>query len=111
MHFLYSALPEQGRDTIDAWIIMAEMVSSAVVHETVSQIVSDLINRHEEKQKSKTDENMERLELAHIKLEAALETSEKWQITDASLLHWRKKLKRASQECDDTLHNVFKSRD
>ena len=32
------------------------------------------------KQKSKTDENMERLELAHIKLEAALETSEKWQI-------------------------------
>ena len=59
---------------------MVEMVSSAVVHEAVSQIVSDLINRHEEKQKSKTDENMERLELAHIKLEAALETSEKWQI-------------------------------
>ena len=91
-------------DAIDAWILMVEMVSSAVVHEAVSQIVSDLINRHEEKQKSKTDENMERLELAHIKLEAALETSEKWQITDASLLHWRRKLMHAAQECDDTLH-------
>jgi hypothetical protein len=42
--------------------------------------------------------------MAHIRLEAALETSEKWQITDASLLHWRRKLKRAAQECDDTLH-------
>jgi len=42
--------------------------------------------------------------MAHIKLDAALETSEKWQITDASLLRWRKKLKRAAQECDDTLH-------
>ncbi|XP_025828680.1 uncharacterized protein LOC112903663 [Panicum hallii] len=47
---------------------------------------------------------MERLEMAHIKLEAALETSEKWQITDASLLRWRRKLKRAAQECNDTLH-------
>jgi hypothetical protein len=42
--------------------------------------------------------------MAHIKLEAALETSEKWQITDASLLRWRKNLKRAAQECDDVLH-------
>nr|TKW02175.1 hypothetical protein SEVIR_8G228600v2 [Setaria viridis] len=42
--------------------------------------------------------------MAHIRLEAALETSNKWQITDASLLRWRRKLKRAAQECDDTLH-------
>uniref|UniRef100_K3ZSR7 Rx N-terminal domain-containing protein n=1 Tax=Setaria italica TaxID=4555 RepID=K3ZSR7_SETIT len=83
---------------------MANMVSSAVVHEAVSQILSDLINRHEGKEKSKANENLERLEMAHIKLEAALETSEKWQITGASLLRWRKKLKRAAQECDDTLH-------
>ena len=33
-----------------------------------------------------------------------LETSEKWQITDGSLLCWRRKLKRAAKECDDTLH-------
>ncbi|CAL5078010.1 unnamed protein product [Urochloa decumbens] len=83
---------------------MAEMVSSAVVHEAVSQILSDLINRHEGKEKSNANENLERLEMAHIKLEAALETSEKWQITDASLLRWSKKLKRAAQECDDMMH-------
>lgn len=80
---------------------MANMVSSAVVHEAVSQILSDLINRHEGKEKSKANENLERIEMAHIKLEAALETSEKWQIIDAPLLRWRKKLKRAAQECDD----------
>ncbi|RCV39361.1 hypothetical protein SETIT_8G217700v2 [Setaria italica] len=49
-------------------------------------------------------ETWERLEMAHIRLEAALETSNNWQITDASLLRWRRKLKRAAQECDDTLH-------
>ena len=42
--------------------------------------------------------------MAHIKLEAALEISEKWQINDASLLRWHRKLKRAAQECDETLH-------
>ncbi|XP_062188478.1 uncharacterized protein LOC133891752 [Phragmites australis] len=83
---------------------MAEMVSSAIVQETVSLIVSGLAHKHEGKEKSNTDANLERLEMAHIKLEAALETSNKWQITDASLLRWHKKLKRAAQECDDTLH-------
>ncbi|CAD6341733.1 unnamed protein product [Miscanthus lutarioriparius] len=67
------------------------MVGSAVVQGAVSQILSDLIDRHEGKEKLKDNENLERLEMAHIKLEAALETSEKWQITDASLLRWRKK--------------------
>jgi hypothetical protein len=66
------------------------MVSSAVVLEAVSQILSDLINRHEGKQKSKANENLERLEMVHIKLEAALETSEKWEITGAIMLHWQK---------------------
>jgi len=46
---------------------------------------------------------MERLEMAQLKLEAAIETSCRWQIKDASLLRWRKKLKRAARECDDTL--------
>ncbi|WVZ61675.1 hypothetical protein U9M48_011512 [Paspalum notatum var. saurae] len=79
------------------------MVSSVIVQETISQIVSGLANRHEGKDDSKVNENIETLEMAHIKLEAALEISEKWQITDASLLRWRKKLKRAAEECDDTL--------
>ncbi|XP_066358352.1 uncharacterized protein [Miscanthus floridulus] len=48
-------------------------------------------------------QHVERLEMAQIKLEAALETSRRWQIKDASLLRWRKKLKRAAQECDGTL--------
>jgi hypothetical protein len=42
--------------------------------------------------------------MAHIRLEAALETSNKWQITDTSMLRWQKKLKRAAQECDEKLH-------
>ncbi|KAL6647741.1 hypothetical protein ACP70R_015178 [Stipagrostis hirtigluma subsp. patula] len=80
---------------------MAEMVGSAVVQETVGQILSGLVQGKEE---SNANENLERLEMAHIKLEAVLEISNKWLITDASLLRWRKKLKRAAQECDDTLH-------
>ncbi|XP_062188487.1 uncharacterized protein LOC133891758 [Phragmites australis] len=83
---------------------MAEMVSSAVVQETVSQILSGLVCKYEGKEKSNANENLERLEMAHIKLEAALEISNKWLITDASLLRWGKKLKRAAQECNDTLH-------
>ena len=84
---------------------MAESVSTAIVQETVNQILSGIVQKYEEKEESNANRNMERLEMAHIRLEAALETSEKWQITDASLLRWRKKLKRAAQECDDTLHN------
>ena len=83
---------------------MAELVSTAIVHETVSQILSGIVQKYDEKDESNANTNLERLEMAHIRLEAALETSEKWQITDASLLCWRRKLKRAAQECDDTLH-------
>ena len=78
------------------------MVSSVVAQETVSQILSGLVERYTES--NDANRNLERLEMAHIRLEAALETSDKWQITDASLLRWRKKLKRVAQECGDTLH-------
>jgi hypothetical protein len=80
---------------------MAEIVRSAVAEEIVKQIVSGILDKQGRKPNEK--EHLERLEMAHIKLEAALETSDKWQIRDASLLRWRKKLKRAAQECDDTL--------
>lgn len=83
---------------------MAEIVSSAVVQETVSQILSRLVQKYEGKEESNASRNSERLEIAHIRLEAALETSEKWKITYGSLLRWHRKLKRAAQECDDTLH-------
>jgi hypothetical protein len=83
---------------------MAEIVSSALVHETVNQLISNLVQKYEDKAVSSANRNLERLEMAHIRLEAALETSEKWQISDTSLLRWRGKLKRAAQECDETLH-------
>lgn len=80
---------------------MAEMVGSAVVQEAVSQLLSGVVQRYAE---SNGNRNLERLEMAHIRLEAALETSDKWQITDASLLRWRRKLRHAARECHDTLH-------
>jgi hypothetical protein len=72
---------------------MYEMISSVVVQETVGQILSGLVYRYEGKENSDPSDNLERLEMAHIKLEAALETSSKWQVTDSSLLRWCKKLK------------------
>jgi hypothetical protein len=81
---------------------MAEIVRSAVAEEIAKQIVSGILDKQGRKP-NEEKERLERLEMAQIKLEAALETSDKWQISDASLLRWRKKLKRAAQECDDTL--------
>ena len=52
---------------------MAEIVGSAVVQETVSQIFSNLVQNYE-KVESNANRNLERLEMAHIRLEAALET-------------------------------------
>lgn len=54
---------------------MAEMVSAAVVQETVSKIVSGLVDQYKGDDKLDANENLERLEMAHIKLEAAVETS------------------------------------
>jgi hypothetical protein len=87
---------------------MTEMVSSMVVQETVSQILSALVHSYEGKEDSNPNDYLERLEMAHIKLEAALETCSRWHVTDLSLLRWRKKLKRAAQECDDTLYKYKK---
>uniref|UniRef100_A0ACD5XBH4 Uncharacterized protein n=1 Tax=Avena sativa TaxID=4498 RepID=A0ACD5XBH4_AVESA len=82
---------------------MAEMVSSAIVGETVNRIYSAITTGKDkdESDKMTRDGGLERLEMAGIKMEAALETSDKWQITDVSLLHWRKKLKHAAQDCHD----------
>ncbi|EER97896.2 hypothetical protein SORBI_3002G018800 [Sorghum bicolor] len=81
---------------------MADMLSSAVVQETVSQILSNLEEKY--KEGSDTKEHMERLEMAHIRLEAALEVSQRWNISSAPLLRWRSKLERTVQECGETLH-------
>ncbi|XBI32278.1 hypothetical protein VPH35_055749 [Triticum aestivum] len=84
---------------------MAEMVKSAIVGEGVSWIFSGIAAASKTEDKPDVEAtgggSLERLEMARIKMEAALQTSDKWQITDTSLLHWRKKLKRAAQDCDD----------
>jgi hypothetical protein len=41
---------------------MAEIVSSAVVHETVSQVLSGLVQKYEKKEESNVSRNLERLE-------------------------------------------------
>ncbi|CAL5043600.1 unnamed protein product [Urochloa decumbens] len=91
---------------------MAEMVGSAVAEETLKQVVSSLIGSKQQHQEEETaagnidggvEQQVERLEMAQIKLEAALETSRRWHIRDASLLRWRRKLKRAAHECGDAL--------
>ena len=62
----------------------------------MKRIMSSLTDKDEEKAEQK--ENIERLEMAHIRMVAAL----RWQITDWQLLQWQRRLKRAAQECDET---------
>ena len=49
---------------------MAEILSSAIVQETVSQILSGLAQKYEVKEESNSSRNLERLEMAHIKMES-----------------------------------------
>ncbi|RCV09304.1 hypothetical protein SEVIR_2G021700v4 [Setaria viridis] len=80
---------------------MAGMVTSAIAGETVNRIISALVGGDDDK----STENMERLEMAHIKMESVLHVSDKWQITGGPLLRWQRKLKRAACECDDALQS------
>jgi hypothetical protein len=79
----------------------AEIVGSAVAQEVVNHVLSRIKEGYAEMSDAK--EHIERMEMAHIKLEAALEASNEWNITRTPLLRWRRKLKRATQECDHTL--------
>ncbi|WVZ62716.1 hypothetical protein U9M48_012427 [Paspalum notatum var. saurae] len=90
----------------------AEMLSSAVVQETVSLILSNMEEKYTGgSNDAKQKEHMERLEMAHIRLEAALEMSQGWNIAcSAPLLRWRRKLKRAAQECGETLRRCEQQR-
>ena len=85
---------------------MAEMVGSLVVGEVVSRTSSFLISKHKERSASASSasESLERLEMAHIKMEAALEVSARWQVTDVAMLRWRRRLRRAADECDAAVH-------
>ena len=83
----------------------ADMVGSAVAQEAVNEVLSRIKEGNAEKSDAK--EHIERMEMAHIKLEAALETSKKWNVTSVPLLRWRSKLKRATQECNHTLRGAW----
>jgi hypothetical protein len=85
---------------------MAEVLGSVVIGEAVNKIISNLITKDEDKHNAK--ENIERLEMAHIKMESVLHMADKWNITDATLLRWQNKLKRATQECDEALRRCKK---
>ncbi|KAL6654892.1 hypothetical protein ACP70R_008357 [Stipagrostis hirtigluma subsp. patula] len=98
--FVHLFLPETkglpieqiGKDTI---------LMAANTKEAVTRLLSSVTDKYEET--SNTKEHMDRMEMAHIKLEAALEMSDRWSLSSAPLLRWRSKLKRVMQECDDTL--------
>ncbi|KAF8694362.1 hypothetical protein HU200_038285 [Digitaria exilis] len=85
---------------------MAEMLSSVVIGEAVNKIISSFITKDEDRYNA--TESIERLEMAHIKMESVLHMADKWNITDATLLRWQNKLKRATQECDEALRRCKK---
>ncbi|KAG2551132.1 uncharacterized protein LOC120651991 [Panicum virgatum] len=80
---------------------MAEMVGSIVVGEVVSRTSSFLVSRHRDRLSAR--ECVERLEMAHIRMEAALEVSARWRAAGGPLLRWRRRLRRAAGECDAAL--------
>lgn len=89
---------------------MAEMIGSAVIGEAFGRVSSFLIAKHEETAAAR--DNIDRLELAHIRMKAALETTDRRRrrrrLSDdsevcPSLLLWQAKLKRAAEECSEAL--------
>ncbi|KAF7004988.1 hypothetical protein CFC21_020143 [Triticum aestivum] len=80
---------------------MEEMVASAVVQEAVSGAVSFLFSSRGEK--ASQEELMERLEMAHMRLNLALERTRMMPITIMTLFCLKKKLKDVSKECGDLL--------
>ncbi|PWZ54550.1 hypothetical protein Zm00014a_007463 [Zea mays] len=92
---------------------MAETVGSIVVGEVVNRTSSFIVSKHRER--LSTREGIERLEMAYVKMEAALELSSRpgrlqqqatATATDASLLRWRRRLRRAADECDAALRRL-----
>nr|BAC10833.1 hypothetical protein [Oryza sativa Japonica Group]BAD30954.1 hypothetical protein [Oryza sativa Japonica Group] len=99
---MYALHKSQPKGFINKNILMSEVVVSAVISEAVSRVSTFFINKH--KRKLNEEDGMERLEMARIRMEAALEISSRWPpVTDASLLRWRKKLKRTSDECSQVM--------
>jgi hypothetical protein len=65
---------------------MAEMAGSAIVGEVARGIFSGIISKHKDGSDGDSS-SIERLEMACLKLDATIETSNQWQITDMALPH------------------------
>ena len=76
-------------------ISVSEVVGSAVVGEAVSRICSYLVGRREE---DTHRENEERMEVALLRIQAAIEEADDWHITNRPLVRWRDKLRQAAEE-------------
>jgi phosphoenolpyruvate synthase/pyruvate phosphate dikinase len=81
---------------------MAEVVGSVLVQECLSKAISFVLGRREEK--ASQGVIAERLEMAVSQLEFALERTAKLPVTELSLLHRRKMIKRAYLEATELLN-------
>nr|CAB3456745.1 unnamed protein product [Digitaria exilis] len=81
---------------------MAEIVGSVLVQEGLSKAVSFVLGKREEKASEAV--NAERLEMAVSELAFALERTAKLPVTDVSLLHRRKMIRRAYLEGTELLN-------
>ena len=70
-------------------------MSSVIIGETVSRIISSVTAKDE---KSSGRENIERLEMAHIKMKVVLQISERWKINHVPLL-----------QCGESLSTLLRS--
>ncbi|XP_066393168.1 uncharacterized protein [Miscanthus floridulus] len=81
---------------------MAEVVGSVLVQECLSKAISYVFGRRDEK--ASQGANAERLEMAVSQLEFALERTAVLPVTEVSLLHRRKMIKRAYLEAAELLN-------
>jgi hypothetical protein len=91
----------------------SEIVGSAVVGEAVSRLCSYLIGRREGNAGRR--ENEERMEVALLRIQAAIEEADDWHITNRPLVRWRDKLRCAVVEGERVLwahkHRVVAAED
>uniref|UniRef100_A0A0E0F5H0 Disease resistance N-terminal domain-containing protein n=1 Tax=Oryza meridionalis TaxID=40149 RepID=A0A0E0F5H0_9ORYZ len=91
---------------------VVEIVGSAVVGEAVGRICSYLISRGEEEVAAGdgAEHDEERMEVALLRIQAAVEEADGWHITNRPLVRWRDKLKRAADEGERVLRDYRRRR-
>uniref|UniRef100_A0A0D9XRW3 Disease resistance N-terminal domain-containing protein n=1 Tax=Leersia perrieri TaxID=77586 RepID=A0A0D9XRW3_9ORYZ len=85
---------------------VAEIVGAAVVGEAIGRVCSYLIGRGHDAAgdgDGEAEQNEERLEVALLRIQAAVEEADGWHITNRPLVRWRDKLKRAADDGERVL--------